>query len=100
VDAYRADQIDLDKIKQEDLPKELRGKSKEELKKIIEEKYAERERLQKQIAELDKQRKEFVATEMKKKNLNDARAFDKAVRTAIRAQAKSKGYDFREESKK
>jgi len=97
VDAVRAKEIDLDKVKQEDLPENLRGKSKEELKKIIEETYAKRQELQKQVAELNKQRQAFVHEEMKKNNLKDDQAFDKAVRSAIRAQAKSKGYAFLED---
>ena len=36
--------------------------------------------------------------EMKKKELSDDKAFDRAVRDAIRAQAKSKGYAFEKES--
>ena len=42
VDSYKNDKLDLEKVKQEDLPEELRGKSTDELKKIIEAKYAER----------------------------------------------------------
>jgi hypothetical protein len=97
VDAYRAKQVDLDKIEQKDLPKELQGKSKEELIKVIDANYKKRVELQKQVAELNKKRSEFVNAEMKKKNLSDDKAFDKVVRSAIRAQAARKGYAFEEE---
>jgi len=98
VDSYRADEIDLEKIEPEDLPEEYRGKSKDELKKIIEAKFEERKGLQEKIAKLNKERVAFVNAEMKKNELSDDKAFDRAVRDAIRAQAKSKGYAFKEES--
>ena len=97
VDSFKAEKIDLDKIDRKDLPKELQDKTKEELIAIIEAKYEKRKELQAQVAELNRKRGEYVAEEMKKQNLSDDQAFDKAVRAAIRAQAKSKGYAFETE---
>ena len=97
VDAYKAKSIDLDKIEQKDLPKELQGKTKEELIKVIDLNFNKRTELKKQVADLNKKRAEFVNAEMKKKNLTDDKAFDRAVRTAIRTQAARKGYAFEEE---
>ena len=99
VDAYRNKEIKLAEIKKEDLPKELQDKSEEELKKHIDATYKKREQIQKEINELNKLRSAYVTGEMKKKNLSEDKAFDKAVRSAIRSQAKQKGYAFPEESK-
>ncbi|MEM8882458.1 MAG: vWA domain-containing protein [Planctomycetota bacterium] len=99
VDSYLDKSVDLTKIKQEDLPEALRGKSIEELRTHIEQTHKERQAYRKQIAELNSKRAAFVAAEAKKKNLSDDQAFDKAVRAAIRAQAAQKGYAFQEAAK-
>jgi hypothetical protein len=67
VDAEQAQTISLDSMRTEDLPEELRGKSAEEQKKIIDEKRAERERYQKQINELAVKRSDFINEEKKKR---------------------------------
>jgi len=99
VDAVRAKQIDLTKIEEKDLPKDLQGKTPEEIKVVLDQKYADRLKIQKDVRELNAKRGVFVAAEMKKKNMNDSSAFDAAIRKAIRSQAATKGYAFEEEKK-
>ena len=94
VDAVEHKQVDLAKIKQEDLPEELRGKTVEELAKYLGAKLAERRRIQKRIQEIHRQRQEYISAEMAKRALTDDQSFDAAVRQAIREQATRKGYVF------
>ena len=99
IDAVRAKQVDLTKVEKKDLPKELQDKTPEQIREYLDKKYAERQKLQAEIQEANKKRAAFVAEEMKKKNMDDKRAFDAAIRKAIRAQAATKGYAFTEETK-
>lgn len=94
VDALDRKKIELEKIEDKDLPEILRGKTLEEKWKIIAAKKAERKKIQSEIADLGKQREQYVAAEMKKKNQSDDASFDANVRKALRAQAAKKGYKF------
>jgi hypothetical protein len=69
IDAEQAQIISLDSMRAEDLPEELRGKSKEDQKKIIDEKRADRERYQQRINELAVKRSDFINEEKKKRAL-------------------------------
>ena len=100
VDAYRNKQIKLEDVKQEDLPEALRGKTQAELTAHINKTFAEREKIQVEIRELNKKRAMRVAAVMKEKNLKDDNAFDAAVRKSIRSQAGLKGYAFPEDTRK
>ena len=66
VDGVEDGTVKLDSIRAEDLPAELRGKTKEEQNKYIEGKKADRFRYQSQIGELSKKREEYIAAERKK----------------------------------
>jgi len=97
VDATRRGTIKVEDLKPEDLPEELKGKSPEEIRKYLEAKYAEREKIQKQIAELQKQRQQWVQAELAKKGEAEEQTIEQAVKKAIRAQAAKKGYKFESE---
>jgi hypothetical protein len=97
VDALRAEQVKLEDIKQEDLLKELQGKTIEELRAYLDAKLADREKIQAQINDLHKQRAVYISAEMAKKGTDEEKAFDAAVRKAIRSQAKLKGFEFESE---
>jgi hypothetical protein len=95
VDAVKEGKVKLEEVKKEDLPEDLKKLSDEELKKAIKTKQAEREKIQKEIAELRKARDEFVtkkrkemASESGKKTLEDA------VIESIRKQAQDAGFEF------
>lgn len=96
VDATRNKQVKLENLKQEDLPKDLRGKSVVELRKFLETKWAARRKIQKEVAELHKQRGAFLAAELERQAKTDDKSFDAAVRKAIRTQAGKKGFEFDE----
>lgn len=96
VDAYNADSTFLDKAKDEDLPKEMKGKTKEEKEKIILEKNAERDKIQQEIGELAKKREEYI-NELKKKEASNANQkkddFGTAVSNGIHEKAKAIGFE-------
>lgn len=83
----------LASVKAEALPDELRGKSAEEQKKIVEGKKAERERIQKAIVDLQKKREAHIAAAAKARP-SSADAFDAEVVGAIHAQAAEAGLSY------
>lgn len=90
VDRYADDKNVINALKKEELPKELQGKSKEEIKKYIENKTTERNQLQKEIAELAKQRQAFIDKEQQKEGVQDD--LGNAINTSVSQFAKLKGY--------
>lgn len=82
--------VQIDKLKEEDLPQDLRKMPAEQRKQEIEKRLAERRELRTQIVALSKQRAEFIAAERKKSGTKDG-GFDAAVSTALKEQLKRKG---------
>lgn len=95
VDAKKEGAVDLDKLDPKDLPPEMQKMTPAERKAFVEKKAQERAQLQAQIQKLAEERKKFVAEEMKKQSkTSNANTLDAAVVSAIRDQAKAKGYTF------
>ena len=94
VDKAKTDEKALSQIKQNELPKEYRDKSEAELKAIVEQKAKEREEIQKEIAELAKQRQQFMDAEMQKSNSEDD--LGNAINSSIKEFAEKKGYEIKE----
>jgi hypothetical protein len=94
VDASKDKAFKIEEVKNEDLPKEMQGMTLEQKKAHIAQKAKEREELQKKINELGKKRQEFIAAEIKAKGLTQDKAFDEAVRKAVREQAEKRGLQF------
>lgn len=90
VDAEKEDEFSYDELKKEQLPEELKGKSKAELKSYIEKKRNEREALQKAITELNIKRKEFIQSKTKESD----NGLENALIKAIKTQAKQKNYKW------
>ncbi|MDF1549882.1 MAG: hypothetical protein P1P88_18790 [Bacteroidales bacterium] len=93
VDAVEKDDKKLEELEKEDLPKELQGKSKAEMKKYLEQKKTEREKIQKQINELNAKRAKYV-TEKKKENAEE-NTLDAVMIKAVKEQAQKKNYKFK-----
>lgn len=94
VDACKKDGVKLESIAKQELPKELQGLSAAECQKIIDEKAAERSRIQAEIKELNEAREQFVTA--KKKETSAAQTLDEAIVTVVREQAAEKaGIDFK-----
>lgn len=78
--------MNIEAVPAADLPADLRGKDKAELKVEVEKRMAEREAAQKEIAELSKQRDEYL-----KKNMAEGgEGFDAKVKTSLEKQLKKK----------
>lgn len=92
VDRAKEKGFDLSKMKEEELPEEMRKMSLEERKKHLDAKTAERADIQKRIGELSKEREKFITAEMKKGSKDET--LSKAVTGAVRAQAEKKGVIF------
>lgn len=91
VDAYAEDDFDIKKIKKEQLPTELKGKSETEITSYIESKKTERERIQKEIRDLNAKREVYI-TENKKEGSTGE--LENAMLRAIKKQAHSKNYSW------
>jgi hypothetical protein len=85
-------EFDLKKIKESDLPDELLKLEADERLPYLKKKAAEREEIQKKLAQLSSQRALFIE-EVRAKQVKAAgdKALDEALRSILREQAKSKG---------
>lgn len=90
VDAEKEADFSYDKLKKEDLPENLQGKSKAEIKAYVEKQKKERERIQSEIAKLNEQRRAFIANEKK----NTSNGLESAMIEALKKQAKKKNYTW------
>jgi hypothetical protein len=92
VDRMKNDpKFDIKKLKDEELCEELRKMKPEEREAYVKKKAAERETIQKDIAALSAKRGEWLKEYQKKNPSKADKAFDDAVRGALRDQAKAKG---------
>jgi len=90
VDAEKEDNFSYDDLKDSQLPEELKGKSKTEIKSYVEKKREAREKLQKSIAELNIQRRDYVS----KKSSDNDNGLESAMVKAIKTQAEKKNYKW------
>jgi len=92
VDKLKEDpKFDIKKVPEDELCTELKKLKPEEREQFVKDKLAEREKIQKQILDLSKQRGDYVR-EQQKKNPNPAeKAFEDAVKPLLREQAAQKG---------
>lgn len=93
VDASKKKDFDVKKIKEDELPAQLKGKSAVEKEKYVAEKSAEREKIKSQIAELNKKRTQFIAEKQKNMSTDD-KSLDAAMMKAIKGQASKKKFVF------
>lgn len=90
VDAEALDEVIVEDLNDDVLPTELKGKTKEEIKKYVDKKRLEREAIQKQIQELNEKRKNYVLKQQKE-NTN---GLENAMVKAIKEQAQKKKYTW------
>lgn len=89
VDAQEKDQNFIAKLDTKSLPDSLKGKSKEEITKIVKEKGMERNNIQQEIAKLSTQRESYIAAErLKNANNKNTVTLETEVERIIREQAK------------
>ncbi len=88
-DAVAADKDFIAKVDMKTLPDSLKNKTRAELQAIVDAKSKERSLIQKEIAEISKQRETYVATEKAKAVTNgQAQTLESEVERIIREQAK------------
>ncbi|MBN1412379.1 MAG: VWA domain-containing protein [Spirochaetales bacterium] len=90
VDAVENEVVDVEKLKDEELPEEMKGMNGKEKKEYVKEMSEKRASLQKRINELNIKRQEYVTAEMKKNSTEDT--LDQAILSAIREQVKTRGF--------
>jgi len=93
VDAVWAKQVDLEKVKPEDLPGNMQTMNAEERKAYVQEQARQRKEIQAKIQHLNEQRRIYVAEELKKRQ-GEGQTLGSAVKEAIREQARKKHYTF------
>lgn len=91
VDAVQAEQIDLDKVKRENLPKNMQSMTTQERKAYVESQAQQRTEIQTRIQQLNEQRKAYVAEEMKKQQ-GKGQTLGSVIQQAVRTQAQKKDY--------
>lgn len=90
VDAVVMEEVVVEKLEDEELPTELKGKSSNEIKAYVKKKYAERKVIQDKIQELNHKRRQFVADKQNEK----VNGLENAMINAIKSQAKKKNYQW------
>jgi len=95
VDACKQEDFKLADVKDADLPEVMQAMTLEQKQAYVAKMGAKREAIQKEIETYSLKRQAFVNEEMKKHQNDADRSFDTALRSAIRAQAQSKGFKFK-----
>lgn len=90
VDAEKEADFRYDKLKKDDLPAELKGKSVAEIKSYVAKQSKQRDKIQKEIADLNKQRREFISN----KKSETSNGLESAMIDALKRQAKKKSYTW------
>ena len=90
VDAEKSKSFKYEELKQDDLPAELKGKSKNEIKAYVTKKSKEREEIQDEIHQLNEKRRQYIMNQQKE-NTN---SLESAMINAIKKQAQEKNYKW------
>jgi len=90
IDASEDENFNFEELKQEELPIELKNKSKKEIKAYISKKREERKTIQKKIQELNTNRKQYILNQRK----SQTNGLENAMIKAIKKQAKLKNYKW------
>ena len=96
MDALREEKVELEGLKDEDLPEEMRGMTPEQRKAYLEERASVREKLREQIRQLNEERKKFVAEKERELAAAGVETFDAALIRTLREQARGRGYEIEE----
>jgi len=94
VDAFKDNKKDLAKLKDDELPAEMKGMNAEEREKFVAQKAKDREEIQKQIQDINQKRESFIAEERKKTSAEPKNTLDKVMLNTVREQAEKKNYKF------
>ena len=97
VDACKQKDFDWTKVKEEDLPEEMKKLDEEGRKTYVAEKDAKRKQIQEQIQKLNKEREVYVRKVREEQGKAAEDTLDEVVVNTVREQAVAKGYLFEEE---
>ena len=94
MDATSADSTAIYKLKDDELPEDLRGKTKEEKEKYLEDKTLERKKIQEEIGKLGQEREAYIKAE-KAKSIDSKKTddFGTAISKSLKEKAKTIGYE-------
>ncbi len=93
VDAVRAKSVDVNNLKDEDLPKDMKGMNAGQRINYVNAKAKERAELQTKVQQLNQQRDRFIAEATAKQQ--GGQTLGSAIKQAIREQANKKNYTFK-----
>lgn len=93
VDAVASGRLELADVPEAELPEPMRSLSKEEQASLVKQKAEKRERLNEQIAEIGKERSDYLASELKTRQ-GTASSLDNQIYGVVKAQAGKKGLDY------
>jgi hypothetical protein len=94
VDAMGQKDFDLAQVKKEELPAEMQTMTLDQRRAHLDTMAKKRADVQQEINQLNVQRQQFIAEEMKKGGKSADKAFDAAMLRAIREQATRKNFEF------
>ncbi len=94
VDAVKEETVDLDEIDEKLLPESMKKMSLDERKAYVAELASRRAGIQKQIQELDKQRRAYVDDKRREMSASGEDALDSAIIKALREAASKRGFEF------
>jgi hypothetical protein len=94
VDGLEKKAVKLEDLKEEELPAEMKGKTLEQKKEVVEANAKKRKELQAEIQKLNVEREKFIAAEQAKQTGSKADTLDTAVIKAVREQAAKKEFKF------
>ncbi len=95
VDAVNAGRVNVEELKEEELPEDLKKLKPEERKEYVAKKNEERKKIQEEIQKLSEQRNQYIAEERKKNATADEKdTLDAALIKSIKDQAAKRKFDF------
>lgn len=94
VDAIRTGKVDLKKVDDKDLPKDMRNLTHAQRVAKVDSMQHQRSELQQQISELDKRRQALLMRELARSAKSNVGSFDIAIRNAMRKKAEALGFRF------
>ncbi|MCF6239845.1 MAG: VWA domain-containing protein [Bacteroidales bacterium] len=95
VDAYKNNPDIVNDLTDKQLPEELQGKSKSEIKTLLDKKLKERTAIQEQINILNVKRDKYVTKKRKEMATDNNKALDDAMIEAVKEQAVQKNFKFK-----
>jgi hypothetical protein len=93
VDAADNRSVNIEEMKDEELPPEMKGMDKKQRREYVEKMMKKRAELQKKINNLNEDRRKFVESEMKKNA--EQNTLDSAIIKTVRRQAEDKNFKFK-----